>query len=146
MNWRSTFQIMNLCQHWVWSIQTFGLQNHMMLIMISTHAQSRLFIVVDRKWKRMGCEWMFLLCASMSMLITIVITTFTTHNIKIPEWYTPSKHRRLFAYNNRKIQAQNIENQNTCITKKTTKQKLCFGISNHQKWFEVTEDEIISHD
>jgi hypothetical protein len=29
--------------------------------------------------------------------------------------------------------AQNIENQNTCITKKTTKQKLCFKISNHQK-------------
>jgi len=28
----------------------------------------------------------------------------------------------------------------------TIKQKLCYGVSNHQMWFEVTQDEIIAHD
>jgi hypothetical protein len=42
-------------------------------------------------------------------------------------------------------QAQNIKNQNTCITKKITKLKLWSDVSNHQMWFEVTQDEIISH-
>jgi hypothetical protein len=48
--------------------------------------------------------------------------------------------------NNAKIEDHNIENQNICITKRTTKQKLCCGISNHQKWFENTQIGIISHD
>ncbi len=37
-------------------------------------------------------------------------------------------------------------NQNICVTKKTTMQKLCFKTSSHQKWFEVTQDGIISHE
>jgi hypothetical protein len=30
--------------------------------------------------------------------------------------------------------------------KKIAKQKILSGISNHQKWFEVTQDGIISHE
>jgi hypothetical protein len=40
---------------------------------------------------------------------------------------------------------QKHKKSNICITKKTTKQKLCLKIPNHQKWFDIAQDGIISH-
>jgi hypothetical protein len=61
-----------------------------------------------------------------------VLQLLASYNTKTIS-YTFDDSKDQLTCNNTRIQAQNIENQNTYITKKTAKQKLCFEISNHQK-------------
>jgi len=45
------------------------------------------------------------------------------------------------------MQITQIDTKETCIKhkKSTTRKHMCFRISNHQKWFEIIQLEIMSH-
>jgi len=124
----STSMLQQIKQQWV-SIHCFSRSKQSNVLCMNTS-------VAQKCWS--------LLCTPMSAPITIVVTTLTTHNINtlMVHHIQTKKLTHLQQCNNpnpKYKKPKHLYNKENC------KAKLYYRISNHQKWFEVIKDGIISY-
>jgi hypothetical protein len=117
---------------WLWLAMRWHLSDHL--------HQLTLYTIYNFMFK----GWIWVSYTAMSMPITIVVTTLTTHNIKIFWMVHHIQTKRLIYLQQCKNSSQKHKKSNICKTKKTIKQKLMFENPKSPKliWYHTRWDYI----